>query len=127
MFPPVSTVQKVEMIRDGGSLSIIYESEGRGRFILFTKLIMEREGGAWKKRGYSAPFVIDCDPAKRPPNTDKIIYGELSGPAEPISWAEARAIVDAASSLATGLREWESRWLKMLQYVTANDGALPPA
>jgi hypothetical protein len=123
MIPPVTAVLNIEMIRDGGSLALQFESESFSRYILFTKIIV---APGPKRCGYSEPVLIDCDPAKRPPDTDNRIYSELSGPADPVSWKEARAIIAAASRLVNGLSKWESRWLEMLKHVANTDGALPP-
>jgi hypothetical protein len=76
--------------------------------------------------GYKQPFLIDCDPAKRPPNVDEKIYGELNGPATPITWSDARAIMTSAVPLAGELGEIKTKWLCMMKFAVENDGKLAP-
>ena len=114
----------VEMIRDGGSFALKFENGDGNRYILFTKIRLaaqqEKEISGWGE-----PVVIDCDPAKRPQDTDRIIYSELSGPASQISWHVARQILDDAETLAQGLTRNEAEWLRQMTLVADHEGRPP--
>jgi hypothetical protein len=108
----------VEMIRDGGSFALRFESSDTSQYILFTRIRFTDVGSATKDEhgyhqereiaGYAEPVIIDCDPAKRPQDTSTRIYSELSGPASRVPWDQARQIVSEAGSLAQGLSPIEA-------------------
>jgi len=99
----------IEMIRDGGSFALKVENSDDIQYILFTKIRLTNVGAAVEDEhgyhqekeitGYDEPIIIDCDPAKRPEDTTGRIYGELNGPAIPVSWDQARQIISKAGSL----------------------------
>jgi hypothetical protein len=125
--PSVISVENVEMIRDGGSLAATYNSEGAGRHILFTKIrIAQGDSLTSERLCYEQPILIDCDPAKRPLDTDRIHYSKLSGPAVSVTWEEARVLVAGFSRLADGLNEFGMMRLRRLEHVVSTDGGLPP-
>ena len=133
MLPPVSNLVSVEMIRDGGSLSAKFGSDAGTRYILLFPLRMVqlgrpmKEGMVRHKRlGYGQPVLIDCDPAKRPPNTDRQFYSELGGPRVAVTWAGARVMIGDMRRFAADLREKPSEWFNMMEFVANNDGRLPP-
>jgi hypothetical protein len=76
--------------------------------------------------GYHPPILIDCDPTKRLANTDHVRYSELGAPKVPISWTEARVVVDAITRLADGLNSFGRHRLSQMKYVAATEGQLPP-
>jgi hypothetical protein len=117
----------VEMIRDGGSYAATFGSKSGRRYILFTRIkSIDHNETTRESIGYEQPILIDCDPTKRPPDTDKRMYSELSGPATPITWAEARAIMTLAKGLTEGLDEWRRKWLDQMTHVVTSQGGLPP-
>jgi len=127
MLPALTRAVEVEMIRDGGSYAATFCDEEGGRYILFTRIKRIDHSETTKERiGYEQPILIDCNPTKRPPNTDTRIYGDLSGPSTAISWAEARAFMALTMGLAEGLDAWRQKWLDQMNHVVANDGGLPP-
>lgn len=85
----------IEKIRDGASFALDFQSCEGNRYILFIKIRLAKcgpaktdQGGIHQEsqlEGYDAPVIIDCDPAKRPRNTEKVIYSVLCGPKSPIS------------------------------------------
>jgi hypothetical protein len=127
-LPTVSKALGVEMIRDGGSFAASFEDEDGRRYILFTQIKFVDHGELTKERiGYELPILIDCDPAKRPPDTDRKTHGELSGPKIPVTWAEARTLMALTTGLPEGLSEWRLKWLDCMNYIVANDGGVPPS
>jgi len=114
------------MIRDGGSLSAKFGSDNASQYILFLKIRLDPGPLKWERLGYDEPVLIDCNPEKRPPDTDRVLHSELGGPQIRVSWSEARDVVAAIARLAHGLRAWQENWLQQLLYITAHDGQLPP-
>jgi hypothetical protein len=121
MIPSVCRLARVEMLRDGGSLTASFENESSARYILLIPIHMSKEGAL----GYRSPVLIDCDPKKRPSNTDGVFYSELCGPDTPISWAEARIVVEAIAQLAAELGSRERQLLNQMTSVVATEGRLP--
>jgi len=126
MAPAVKTVTGIERIRDGGSLAATFVDDHGATWILFLKIKQAHHADSIERLGFDDPWLIDADPAKRPVSTDGRIYSELAGPAHPISWAEAQALVTQIAALATALTEWAARALKQLQFVVQSQGQLPP-
>lgn len=127
MLPTLCRALDVEKIRDGGSFAATFSDKDGARYILFTRLkSIDRNKTTRERIGYEPPILIDCDPAKRLPDTDKRIYSELSGPAIAITWGEARTIMALAKGLAEGLDEWRQKWLDQMNHVVTSDGGLPP-
>lgn len=127
MLPPLTRAVDVEMIRDGGSYAATFSDEDGGRYILFVRIKHIDSDGTTKERiGYESPVLIDCNPAKRPKNSDTRVYSALSGPATAITWAEARIMMALAKDLVPGLDEWRRKWLDQMNHVLASDGGLPP-
>jgi hypothetical protein len=127
MLPTLIEAIDVEMIRDGGSYAATFRDKDGGRYILFTRIKnIDRDETTRERTGYEPPRLIDCDATKRPPNTDKVVYSELGGPAIAITWAEARTIMLLARGLAKGLDEWRRKWLDQMNQVVTSDGGLPP-
>ena len=133
------TVRKfisVELIRDGGSFALEFESCDGNRYILFIKIRLAECGpakadqhGMHQEReldGYHAPLIIDCDPAKRPQNTDHVVYSVLCGPQSPITWHQARQIMGEAARLAQSLSAWDADWLQKMTAIVERDGEPPP-
>ena len=96
MLPAVRKVEGVELIRDGGSLAAGFESDGGNRYILSVRIQRWVRGVPLPDRKlarYDQPILIDCDPAKRPPDTATVRYSELGGPCVSISWRQARSLM----------------------------------
>jgi len=132
MLPTVHRVLDVEKIRDGGSLAAQFASDV-DEYILFIKLRSVFHGGSRggpatrvERLGFDQPILIDCDPKKRPPNTDQVVHSVLSGPAFPVPWSEARELLRAISNLAAGLDRMKSDWLQEMVEVVAYEGRVPP-
>jgi hypothetical protein len=127
MLPPVREVVSVEMIRDGGSLSVKFESEGSSQYILLVRIQLVDRGSLVKETmGYDPPILIDCDPKGRPPDTATVRYSELGGPSVSISWSQAREILGTVASLVQGITAIEAKWLEKLIDVANREGQLPP-
>jgi hypothetical protein len=133
MLPMTSKLFDVEMIRDGGSLAVTFGSDDGNRYILFFPIqIVDRgapaeQGTIVKERlGYEQPIIIDCDPAKRPPDTDNVIHSELAGPKVSVTWSDARVLIGNIKGLAVALGEGPTKWLRMIEFVTEHEGRLPP-
>jgi hypothetical protein len=81
MLPTVHRVLDVEKIRDGGSLAAHFAGDD-GEYILFIQLrsVFHSAPGSptrIERLGFDHPVLIDSDPKKRPPNTDRVIYSVL--------------------------------------------------
>jgi hypothetical protein len=136
MLPDVCRFISVEMIRDGGSFAAEFESSDGNQYILFTKVQFANVGppkkdehGYHQERelvGYDEPVIIDCDPAKRPQDTEKVRYSGLSGPASPVPWDQARKIIGKIGDLAQGLSPIQASWLKRMTAVVEGEGHPPP-
>jgi hypothetical protein len=126
----------VEMIRDGGSFAAEFESPDGNRYMLFTKIQLvdcgpEEKGERGYRQekelvGYVEPVIVDCDPAKRPPNTATRIYGAFSGPRTAITWDQARHIIDEVARLAPSLGPIQAGWLQQMVAVIHGNGHPPP-
>jgi len=122
----------VEMIRDGGSFALKFESCDGNQYILFARIRLANRGPAKKDQhgyhqerelvSYDVPVIIDCDPGKRPQDTDKVIYSVLSGPESPVTWGQARQIIGEIGRLAQGLSPMEASWLKQMTAIVEGDG-----
>jgi hypothetical protein len=135
MLPDVRRLISVEMIRDGGSFATKFESSDGNHYILFTKILVadvgppkKDEHGYHQERelvGYDEPVIIDCDPAKRSQDTEKVRYSELSGPASRMPWDQARKIIGKIGDLAQGLSPIQADWLKRMTAIVEGDGRPP--
>ena len=100
MLPEVREVEGVEMIRDGGSLAATFFDAEDARFILvFWVRFEDPEDFQIGRVRYDPPVLIDCDPAKRPVDTDTVKHSELGGPAVSMSWADARQMLAVIGDL----------------------------
>jgi hypothetical protein len=117
---------EVETIRDGGSLAAGFLDERGSKWILFLKIDLADHGSEIERRGFKDPMLIDADPAKRPANTKNRIYSELSGPAHPLTWEEAQALVAQIADLPADLTEWGRSALDHLRKAIDGKGELPP-
>src|SRR5277367_3429281 len=135
MLPDVRRFISVEMIRDGGSFAAKFEGSDAKQYILFTKILFADVGPPKKDEhgyhqemelvGYDEPVIIDCDPAKRPQDTEKVRYSELSGPASRVRWDQARKIIGTIGDLAHGLSPIDADWLKRMTAIVEGDGRPP--
>jgi hypothetical protein len=130
MLPAVHRVITVEKIRDGGSFAAEFTSDG-SEYILFIELrsIFRGPPGSpaqIERLGFNQPVLIDCDPKKRPRDTDQVVHSALSGPSFPVSWSEARELLCAISGLSAGLNRIESDWLREMVDVAGHEGRVPP-
>lgn len=136
MLPTISNVQSIEMIRDGGSLAAKFDTADGATYILLLKIRMEigddptitgeYEETTVASLGYDQPVLIDCDPAKRPPDTDAMVHSASSGPCQLLSWSEARSIFEGIERVVGALAENPLKWLHMMGFTIQNDGCLPP-
>jgi hypothetical protein len=130
MVPAVHRVINVEKIRDGGSLAARFTSDG-SEYILFIKLRSVFHGSPGspaqtERLGFDQPVLIDCDPKKRPADTDQVVHSVLSGPSFPVSWSEARELLCAISDLSAGLNRIETDWLREMVNAASHEGRVPP-
>jgi hypothetical protein len=135
MLPNVHKFVGVEMIRDGGSFAAWFESSEPNRYMLFTKIQLvncgpeeKDERGYYQEKellGYDEPLIIDCDPAKRPPDTAHRIYSDFCGPKTRVTWDQARHIIDEVARLAPSLRSIQAGWLQQMVAVVHGDGQPP--
>jgi hypothetical protein len=130
MLPTVHRVLDVEKIRDGGSLAAHFTGDS-GEYILLIQLrsVVDTAPGSpprIERLGFDHPILIDCDPKKRPPDTDQVIYSVLSGPSSPVSWSEARKLLRAISNRADELNGIETDWLQEMVDVASYEGRVPP-
>jgi len=136
MLPDVHRFISVEKIRDGGSFAATFENRERNQYILFTEVHFANVGPPKKDEHghhqekelvrYDEPVIIDCDPAKRPHDTEKVRYSVLGGPASRVSWDQARKIIGKIGDLAQGLSPIEAGWLKQMTAVVEGEGLPPP-
>lgn len=135
MLLEVRKFVNIEMIRDGGSFALKFESLDGNQYILFTQIRFANVGAAKKgQHGYSQereivsyenPVIIDCGPAKRLQNTTTRIYSELSGPASRVSWHQAQQVISKAGALAKDLNPTQADWLKQMTAILEGDGHPP--
>ena len=135
-MPDVDRFISVEKMRDGGSFAVKFDDRLGNQYILFTKIRFadvgqqkEDQHGYSQEReivGYEKPVIIDCDPAKRPQNTETRIYSELCGPASRVSWDRARKIIGKLGDLAPGLAPIQAEWLKQMTAVVEGEGNPQP-
>ena len=136
MLPNVRKFISIEMIRDGGSFALRFENGDGNQYILFTKIRFSDLGPAKKDQhghqqetelvGYDEPIIIDCDPAKRPQDTEKVRHSELCGPVSRVSWHQARQIIAEIGDLARGLSPIQTDWLNQITAVVQGEGHPPP-
>ena len=136
MLPDVRRFISVEMIRDGGSFAAKFESGDGNQYILFAQvhfadvgLPKKDEHGYHQERElvvYDEPVIIDCDPSKRPQDTEKVRYSELSGPASRVPWDQARKIISKIGDLAQDLSPIAAGWLRQMTAVVEGEGHPPP-
>jgi hypothetical protein len=126
MAPVVKTVLGVETIRDGGSLAARFLDEHGSKWILFLKIDLAHHESGVETLGFKEPMLIDADPAKRPMNTERRIYSELSGPAHQLTWEDAQVLVAQIAKLPTEPTEWATRSLNQLRIAVDSRGT-PPA
>src|SRR5271163_4697598 len=116
MLPAVRKVEGVERIRDGGSLAATFGSDESSRYILFVPF--RHDGQA----GYDLPVLIDCDPAKRPPDTERVRYSELGGPYVSISWSQARVLLDEISKAVGPMDRFQTEALRKMLDIVQRSG-----
>jgi hypothetical protein len=136
MLPKVRKFISIEMIRDGGSFALKFESGDGNQYILFTKVRFSDVGPVKKDQhgdqqekelvGYDEPVIIDCDPAKRPQDAEKVRYSELCGPESRVSWHQAREIIAKVGGLVPGLSPIQADWLNQMTAVVQSSGNPPP-
>jgi hypothetical protein len=125
MAPVVQTVLGVETIRDGGSLAATFLDEHGSKWILFLKIDRADNEDRAERLGFKEPVLIDADPAKRPKDTERRIYSELSGPACRLTWEDAQGLVAQIAKLPIELNEWDTRSLNRLRIAVHGRGSLP--
>jgi len=127
MLPKVSQTEDVEMIRDGGSFAATFSDGSGHRYILFFQIKYGERGAP---RQHLPPVIIDCDPSRRPANTDRIFYSELGGPATPICWSDARNLLEEIAANkptegSPGRSLHFEEWLLEMMDVATREGGLP--
>jgi len=126
MAPVIKAVLGVETIRDGGSLAASFLDERGSEWILFLAIDQARHDDRVERHGFKEPVLIDADPAKRPKDTEDRIYSALSGPACPLTWEDAQALVVQIAELPFEPTEWARRALDNLRAAVDSRGDLPP-
>ena len=103
MIPSFEPPIAANMVRDGGSLAMSFESDGNC-FWLFFRLLKDKTP---RRLGYESP----------------VVQNRTLGTEEPISWE------DAASWLEQGLQkmseERHKKWARIMLKVTDSRGQLP--
>lgn len=120
ILPSIQMLLNIEMIRDGGSFAAKFRCSDDHEYILFFKLDASEKLDNGKN--YQEPVLIDCDPKKRPRDTNKIIYSELGGPPTKISWIQAGAIMQEVTRFNSVLSELQTKWLDRMVSIAANNG-----
>jgi hypothetical protein len=115
----------VETIRDGGSLAAAFLDERGSKWILFLKIDMADRKSRIERLGFKEPVLVDADPARRPKNTERRVYSELSGPARQLTWKDAQGLVAQIAKLSTELDKWGTRSLNQLRIAVQGRGSLP--
>ncbi len=60
MLPPISFVESIEIIRDGGSLAAIFDgSNGANYWLLFTVEVKILPSGDWQRERYLPPVIVE--------------------------------------------------------------------
>jgi hypothetical protein len=126
MIPEVSSVERVDLIRDGGSYCVAFSTSDGRRLLLFSKIELRFTDSSAETIGFEEPVLIDTEPSTRPANTSNRVYSELSGPAVSISWADAKALLAACRPFASSRKGLEPTWFAEFERVVAYRGR-PPA
>jgi hypothetical protein len=116
-----------ERIRDGGSLAADFDGDDGGRYILFFRLRTERGPGPDEMTylGFEDPVVIDRDPARRPADTDTIIYSDFAGPTTAVTWAQALELLSALTR-SPDLEPSQVEGVRRMQRLAEDEGRQPP-
>ena len=109
MMPAITHVDGVKMIRDCGSLAVVFRCADSGEYWLFFPVELARStDGVLKRRGYGAPRILG--------------RGEPSREF-PLSWEHALAYLDQVRGFA--LDERSRHWWSAMRQVARSAGALP--
>lgn len=108
MLPSIALLSSVEMIRDGGSLSAIFQgANGSEYWLLFKVRLRELPTGEVERLGYEEPIVIE----------------RLTGITTEMSWQHASILLGQIRPL---LREEAHRkWFEAMYESTQANGQLP--
>jgi hypothetical protein len=126
MVPIVKSVVDANMIRDGGSLTATFHDPDGSEWILLLQIKQVSHPDRVERLGFTAPVLIDADPAKRPMHAENHIVSERRGPSCQLSWEEAEALVGQMTALATTLNTWAASSLRQLRTAVESRGAPPP-
>ena len=108
MLPSIALVHSVEMIRDGGSLTAVFQGTNGTQYWLFFKInINILPSGEWERLGYMSPAVVD----------------HQSGCHIDVSWQHATVLLHQIEALTTD--ESSIKWLNVMESTAAACGRLP--
>lgn len=123
MPPKVTQIERVELIRDGGSFAATFFESSGARWILFVQLKHAAGAGQLLPKQYLTPLLIDCDPSRRASDTSTVVHSEFSGPSEHISWDEARQLLKEIAKNHRDAPPLDQRWLQEMIDVVNRAGA----
>jgi hypothetical protein len=108
MLTSITLVDSVEMIRDGGSLAVVFHGKDSCEYWLFLKILMRTlESGDVERLGYAAPTIVD----------------RLTNLEEAITWEQALSMLGQAGQMIH--QECDLKWHAIMRKVVISKGLLP--
>ena len=118
MLPPVSAVNYVEMIRDGGSLEASFIGPNGSKYCLYFPLIVHVDSEGLRKRcGYSQPTVFERLEFRHQDAFEWQSANEVE-----ISWQHAHVLLQQFRTHP--LSTEQERWLRVMEDVAKAEGDL---
>jgi hypothetical protein len=119
MLPPITAVNSIEMIRDGGSLQAEFVGTNGSSYCLHFKLI-SKDGstGELARVGYEHPVVYERLEFREGNRVEWQAINQVD-----ISWAHAKVLLHQLRDLLKS--EEDSKWLSAMEEVANTDGQVP--
>ena len=118
MPPAVLAVERIEMIRDGGSLWAMYAASDGFSYTLGLPIKMQDR----ERTGYRLPFRGRRIPVER----DGVRVGNRHEGVTELSWSEAKALLESMRNLVDQRDAFQCEHFEQMLYVAEHDGSLPP-
>ncbi len=121
MLPKVNAIDRIEMLRDGGSLNASFiGDDGKQYWLLFGLSSEVGPGGELVRLGYERPIVFER--VERRPDTMTVQWSSVD-PVE-LSWPDAHELLKRMREIHPA--DSDAKWLNSMAHVAETEGALPP-
>jgi len=108
MLTPIAIVDSVEMIRDGGSLAVVFYGKDSCKYWLFVEMLLRTlESGDVERLGYAEPTIVN----------------RHTGHEAAISWEQALSMLGHIRQMIH--REVDLRWHAIMKEVVISKGLVP--